>query len=249
MLWWQKICWETVAVLFYLCLLFSIFFCFCLDGIWKWLMGVCACFVSRRVPKPPWRWKTAKWPIAQRRRNTWDQRWAARRKNTQGPFFRVARRMNTKKTTTHIFLALLTYIMFAFCFVNFSQIDQIKYVVLSRDFFTECSCPATSPLPPSFKSLQCSEWALCRFLPAYLTPLSWYSLFGIFKGWQYGNAEDLMDDCLKMAACTGNGSRVFWVLFFAFQSKSFAIVYQEIFELANDFLIQIYKLTKVWFLI
>lgn len=47
--------------------------------------------------------------------------------------------------------------------------------------------------------------AFCLYLP---DTLSWHGLFGFSKGWQYGNAADLMDDCLKMAASVANRSRV-----------------------------------------
>lgn len=38
--------------------------------------------------------------------------------------------------------------------------------------------------------------------------LGWHGLFGFPRTWQYGNAADLMDDCLKMAPCIRNRSRV-----------------------------------------
>ena len=62
---------EHLAVLIYLYLMFFLYECFLdiVDGC------VCVCSVYRRVPKLPWRWKTAKWLTAQHRQNTWGQRW------------------------------------------------------------------------------------------------------------------------------------------------------------------------------
>lgn len=47
-----------------------------------WFVCVCVCFGCRRVPKLPWRWKTAKWLTAQHRQNTWGQRWDTHRPRT-----------------------------------------------------------------------------------------------------------------------------------------------------------------------
>lgn len=68
-----------------------------------------------------------------------------------------------------------------------------------------------SQLLPSFHQF---PWCLgrvlgcCCYVPACLPhTLSWHGLFGFTRGWQYGNAADLMDDCLKMSSCNGNRSR------------------------------------------
>lgn len=48
-------------------------------------------------------------------------------------------------------------------------------------------------------------------------PLSWLGLFSFTRGWQYGNATDIMDDCLKMAAVTETGAE-FGVCFCLFKT-------------------------------
>lgn len=48
---------------------------------------MCICFICRRVPKLPWRWKTAKWLTEQHRQNTWGQRWDRHRENTHRSLF------------------------------------------------------------------------------------------------------------------------------------------------------------------
>lgn len=58
--------------------------------------------------------------------------------------------------------------------------------------------------------------------------LSWHGLFGFTRGWQYGNAADLMDDCLKMASCNRNRSKVWglflcFMFFFSLLKKAFSI--------------------------
>lgn len=72
-----------VLVLIYIYLMFcSFFFSFFFGAILDTSDGgVGVCFLCRRVPKLPWRWKTAKWLTAQHRLNTWGQRWVTHRQN------------------------------------------------------------------------------------------------------------------------------------------------------------------------